>query len=131
MIAMCMRDKDVADVLIAHGIEQSGDVFVIRRARIDDRDIAAPDDVGHRPLECERARIPRAERTNAGGKFFHLARNEIECAVEGNVFGHWRFVIGGHLSNDQMAGFVAGVIRRDAHGCVSVLVCGKQNDTGF
>ena len=56
MIAMRMRDEDMADGLAADRVEQRGNVFAVVRARIDDRDLAAPDDIGDRSLEGERAR---------------------------------------------------------------------------
>ena len=88
MIAMRMRDEDMGDGLAAHGVEQSGDVLAVVGARIDDRDIAAPDDIGDRSLEGERARIAGAERADAGRDLLHHAGNEVEASVEGNVFAH-------------------------------------------
>ena len=57
MIAVGMGDENVGDGFAAHGVEQRGDMGVVVRPGIDDRDLAAADDVAHRALEGERAGI--------------------------------------------------------------------------
>ena len=57
MVAMGVGDEDVGDGLAAHRVEQRGDMGVVVGAGIEDRDFAAADDVAHRALEGERARI--------------------------------------------------------------------------
>ena len=47
MIAVGVGDEDMGHGLAAHGVEQRGDVGLVERPRIDDRDLAAADDVGH------------------------------------------------------------------------------------
>ena len=57
MIAVGVRDQDMGDGFTAHGIKQRLHMRRIVRPGIDDRDFAAADDVTHRALEGERARI--------------------------------------------------------------------------
>ena len=53
MIAMRVGEKDMRDRFSAHGAEQSLDVALVVRSRIDDGDIAPPDDVADGALERE------------------------------------------------------------------------------
>jgi hypothetical protein len=57
VVAVRVRDDDCADALAPHCREQVGEVGPVRRPGVNDRDLAASDDVGAGSLECERARI--------------------------------------------------------------------------
>ena len=88
MIAMSVGDENMGDGLVAHGIEQRSDMGVVIGAGIEDRHFAAADDVAHRALEGERARIVGHHGADAGR---HLACGvglEIERFVEGDVVAH-------------------------------------------
>ena len=71
MIAVGMGDENMGDGFAAHGIEQRRDMGVVVGAGIEDRDLAAADDVAHRTLEGERARIIGDDGAHARR---HLAR---------------------------------------------------------
>jgi hypothetical protein len=76
--------------LAAHGVEQRRDVARVVGAGIDDGDTPAPDDIAHRALERERARIVGEQPAHAGRDFLNLAGLEIERAIERNVVCHAR-----------------------------------------
>ena len=92
MVAMRVGDENMRHRLVAHGIEQRGDVDRIVGAGIDDGDLAAADDVGERALEGERPRIVGHHPAHAGHHLVDGVGGEIERLVEGNVVGH------GHMS---------------------------------
>ena len=85
---MGVGDDDVGHRLAAHGVEQRLDVLLVERAGIDDRDLAAPDDVAQRSLEGERARIVDEDAPHAGRDLLDHAGREVELAIEGDVVGH-------------------------------------------
>ena len=89
MVAVGVGDENVRHRLVAHGVEQRGDMRRIVRTRIDDGDLAAADDVAHRPLEGERAGIVRHHAAHARHRLVHGVGGEIEALVEGNVVGHF------------------------------------------
>src|SRR5262245_53171658 len=98
MIAMGVSDDDVGHRLAAHCVEERSRVAAIERPRIDDRDPAAADDVGQRPLEGERAWIIGEDTPHAGRHVVNDAGSEVESAIERYVFGHsrmtfWRGVL--------------------------------------
>ena len=80
---MRVRDEDVRHGLAAHRIEHRRDVRRIVRARIDDRDLAAPDDVAERALEGERPGIVGDDAAHARRDLFGAAGLEIEDLVDG------------------------------------------------
>ena len=88
MIAMGMGDENVRDGFAAHGIEQRRDMGIVIGAGIEDRDFAAADDVTHRALEGERARIIGDHRAHAGRDLRHRVGLEIESLVERDVVAH-------------------------------------------
>src|SRR6185312_6412437 len=89
MVAMRMRDEDVRDGLAPHGIEQRGEMRGIVGTRIDDRDLAASDDVAQRPLERERPGIVGHDPSHARHRLVDGVGREIKGLVEGNVVvGH-------------------------------------------
>ena len=88
MVAVGVGDEDRRHRLVAHGVEQGADVALVGRARIDDRDLAAADDVAHRALEGERSRIVRHHAADAGHGLVHGVGGEVEVFVEGDVVGH-------------------------------------------
>ena len=85
---MGVGDDDMGHRLAAHRVEQRIDVPLVERAGIDDRDLAAPDDVAQRPLEGERARIVDEDAPHARHDLLDDAGSEIEGAVEGDVVSH-------------------------------------------
>src|SRR5690349_5260021 len=89
MVAMRVRDEDVRDGLAAHRIEQRREMCGIVGTRIDDRDLAAPDDVAQRPFERERPGIVGQHPPHARHRLIDGVGREIERLVEGNVVvGH-------------------------------------------
>jgi hypothetical protein len=88
VVAMGVRHEDVRDRLAAHGVEQGRDVRGIVGAGVDDRDLAAPDDVADRALEGERARIVGKKSPHPGRGLVDLAGREIQRLVEWDVVGH-------------------------------------------
>src|SRR5437764_5040795 len=88
MIAMRMRDENVRHGLTAHGVEQRSDVSRIVGSGIDDRDLAASDDVTHCPFEGERTRIVGDDTAHTRRKLFGAAGSELEYSVIWNVVGH-------------------------------------------
>ena len=89
MVAMGVGDKNMRHGLAAHRIEQRRDVRRIVRAGIDDRDLAAPDDVAQRTLERERARIVGQNAPHAGRAFLRNPGARSRRSVKLNIFGHW------------------------------------------
>jgi hypothetical protein len=75
----------MGDGLVAHGGQQRRDVGLVERAGIDDRDLPAADDVGHRALERERAGIVAEHAPHARRDLLHRVRREVEALVEGDV----------------------------------------------
>ena len=88
MIAMGMGDENVGYGFAAHRIEQRGNMGVVLRTGIDDRDLAAADDVAHRALEGERARIIGDDGAHAGRHVGGAAGHQIECLVVSDVVAH-------------------------------------------
>src|SRR5262245_20463228 len=88
MIAVGMSDDDVSHRLAAHRVKQRNRVASIQGAWIDDRHLAAANDVTQRPLEGERARIVGENAPHAGRDVVDDARSEVESAIEKDVFGH-------------------------------------------
>ena len=88
MVAMGVGDEDMRHRLAAHGVEQRRDMRVVQRARIDDGDAAAADDVAHRSLEGERPRIVAQDPPDAGRDLLDLAGRQVERLVEGDVVAH-------------------------------------------
>ena len=88
MVAVGMGDEDVGDGLVLDRIEQRADVALVGGTGIDDGDVAAADDVTHRALEGERARVVAHDPAHAGHHFVHRLGGEIELLVEGDVVGH-------------------------------------------
>src|SRR6185312_10096011 len=66
------------------------DMRVVGRARIDDRDVAAADDVGQRAGEGERPRIIGKNAPDAGRDLVDRVGLEIEGLVERDIAGHRR-----------------------------------------
>ena len=74
MIAMGVGDEDMRHGLAAHRVEQRRAVGGIVGTGIDDRDLAAADDVAHRALEGERARVVAQDAPHAGHRLVDLVR---------------------------------------------------------
>ncbi len=98
MVAVGVGDEDRGHRLVAHGLEQRADMGGIVRPGIDDGDLAAADDVAHRPLEGERSRIVRHHAADAGHRLVHRVGGEIEIFIEGNVVGHGRRHMAAHAA---------------------------------
>ena len=88
MVAVGMGDEDVRHGLAAHGIEQRRDVRLVERPRIDDRDPAAAEDVGHRALVGERAGIVAQDAAHARHHLLDLPGRQVEALVERDVVAH-------------------------------------------
>src|SRR4029077_7922111 len=90
MVAVGMGDQDMRHGFTAYRIEQRSCMGLIRRTRIDDRDLAPAHDVAHRAGEGERAGIVAQDAPHAGPCFLDDSRRKREVAVEGDVvvIGH-------------------------------------------
>src|SRR5207237_3142951 len=58
------------------------------RSGVDDREFAAPDEVGQRPLEGERPGVVGEDAPQPGRDLLHGFRGEIERLIERDVVGH-------------------------------------------
>ena len=74
MIAVGVGDENVGDGLPAHGVEQRADMRVVIGAGVEDRDLAAADDVADRALIGERAGIVGDDGAHARRHLLRLAR---------------------------------------------------------
>ena len=92
MIAMGVRDENMRDGFTLHRIENGGDVGGVFRAGIDNRDLAAPDDVAVGALEREWTGIVAQDAPHARTALDRLAGQLIESFIEWNIlrgiFGH-------------------------------------------
>ena len=88
MIAVSVRHENMGDGFTAHGVEQGGDVRLVERPGIDDRDLAAADDVGHRSFEREWSGIVGEYPPHARRGLRHGFGRQVEAPVEGNVVAH-------------------------------------------
>jgi len=88
MVAMGMGHEDMGDGFPAHGVEKGRDVRFIERAGVDDRDPAATDDVGHRPLEREWPGIVGEQPPHPRHHLLHCFRRKVETAIERDVSAH-------------------------------------------
>ena len=88
MVPMRMGDEDVGDGLTTNGAKQRAYVRLIQRTGIDDRDMAAADDVRDRPPERERARIVGEDPPHPGHDLLDFAGREIERLVERDIVAH-------------------------------------------
>ena len=93
MVAMSVGDEDVRHRLAAHRVEQRRDMGIVVGAGIEDRHLAATDDVADRALERERAGIVGRHRTYERRHLFCLVGLEIERLVERDVVGHARILL--------------------------------------
>src|SRR5262249_37425478 len=66
MIAMGVGDNDMRHRLAVYSLEQRRSVLLVDRSGIDDRDVAATDDIAERPLKRERSRIIGQDTPYAG-----------------------------------------------------------------
>ena len=85
---MGVGDENVRHRLAAHRVEQRRHMGVVVGAGIEDRHLAAADDVADRALEGERARIVGRNRAHQRRHLFHRVGLEIERLVERDVVGH-------------------------------------------
>ena len=85
---MRMRHEDMGDGFSAHRIEQGRDMRLVERTGIDDRDVAAADDIGQGPLEREWTRIIGEQPPHAGCDLLHGIGRKVETLIEGNVVAH-------------------------------------------
>ncbi len=94
MIFVGMRDEDVRHGFALDGIEQRFGMRLAVRTGIDDRDLAASDDVTHRACEGERRGIVAQHAANAGHDLFGDAGFQRKIAIERDVVfgvGHGGF----------------------------------------
>jgi hypothetical protein len=85
MIAMGMGDENMRHRLAAHGVKQRTDMRRIVGTRIDDRDVAAAEDIADGSLERERTRVVGHDSSHARRRLVDRVRREIKILVEGNV----------------------------------------------
>src|SRR4051794_31482217 len=85
---MRVCNEDVRDGFAAYCVEQRRSVRGIVRARIDDRDLAASDDVADRALEGEWPRIVCDNPANPRRDLFGAAGFQIEDLIIGDVVRH-------------------------------------------
>src|SRR5262249_53959463 len=88
MVAMSMSDEDVRHRFIAYGVEQLPYMLGVVGPRIDDRHLAAANDVTDRPFERERAWIVGHDPPQAGHWLVSDIGLEVEIFIEGNVIVH-------------------------------------------
>ena len=88
VVAMRMGDDDMRHALATHGIEQRCPMRRVVRTGIDDRHLAAADDIAQRPLEGERPRIVREDPPHSGYHLVDGAGREVENPIEGDCVGH-------------------------------------------
>ena len=88
MIAMGVGDENMGDGLAAHRVEQRRDMGVVVGAGIEDRHLAAADDVADRALEGERARDCWPPRRAPAAPPRRRSGLEIESFVERDVVAH-------------------------------------------
>ena len=95
---MGVRDQNMRHGFPAHGLQQRRRVSRIVGAGIDDRDLAAADDVTDRAGEGERARIVAENPPHAGANFLDHAGLKRKIAVERDVvvIGHGIFLFYRH-----------------------------------
>ena len=88
VIAMRVSNEDMRNGFVTHCIQQRRDMRDIVGAGIDNRHLAAPDDVADCTFERERAWIIGHDRAHAGRHFLDLIGLEAETLVERNIVVH-------------------------------------------
>ena len=99
---------------------------------IDDRDLAAADDVAQRALEGERARIVAQDAPHAGHDLLDHAGREVEGSVEGDVVGHgsWDYaVVRGPSYRTKLGSFRKGAHTRSCISRFFAAAEGRSNGT--
>ena len=93
VVVVGMGDEDVAHLLAGDGGGEGLYVVGKVRPRVDDRDPAAPDDVGAGPVEGEGARVARDDPPHGhrprGGDEVDSAVLELELAPKGDLHRHF------------------------------------------
>ena len=79
---MGVRDEDVGDPRPANRVHQGVHMCGVRRAGVEDGEIAAADQEGVGPLKCERAGIWGGDAPDAGRDFHRLAVTRVEITIE-------------------------------------------------
>ena len=85
---MGVGDENVRHGFAAHRVEQRRDMGVVVGAGIEDRHLAAADDVADGTLERERTGIVGRHRAHQRRHLFHPVGLEMERLVERDVVGH-------------------------------------------
>src|SRR5437588_4742870 len=85
VIAMGVSDKNVGDGFAPHGGKERGYMRLVERSRIDDGDVTAADDIGHRAGDRERSGIVGKHSSHAGDDFLRFSRREIAALIEWDV----------------------------------------------
>src|ERR1700683_3977027 len=98
VIAVRVGDENMSDGLAADCVEQRADMRIIVGSGIEDRDLAATDDVTHRALVGERSGIVGDQRAYARRHLFGVAGHKIEALVERNFVAHAQSI---HASGPQ------------------------------
>ena len=94
MVPMRMGDEDMGDSLTPNGAKQRANVRLIQRTGIDDRNMAAADDIRDCPPERERARIVGEDPPHPGHDLINLAGRQIKRLVEWDIVAHVIRVLG-------------------------------------
>ena len=82
MVGVGVGDEDVADLLVADGGEERVDVGFVRRAGVDDGNLAAPHDERRSTEERVRTRVLGHDPTDAGQHLIADAVGDLQRTVE-------------------------------------------------
>ena len=98
MIAVAVRDKNVGDALASRGGRDRRQMGLVVRARVDDRNGPAPDDIGVRAEERVGAWVVRHHAANSRRDLLGHPIIDSQIAIEGEFRRHG-FLLWG-LRND-------------------------------
>jgi len=90
MVAMGVRDEDLADGAAGGGLQDGGRVGLVGGAGIDDRELRHADEVSVGALEGEGARIAGDDAHDAGTDRRRLAIGEMHGGLERQIVRHRR-----------------------------------------
>ena len=108
MVEMGMRDNDMAHRFAVERRHDCLDMRLVRRPRVDDRDLALADDVGPRAVEGEGARVAGDDAAHQRRHAVGDAVFEFERLVEGNFQGGTANEASGDKGRDIGVRFVRG-----------------------
>ena len=85
---MGVSDENMGDGFSAHRIEKGGDMRLVERTGIDDRDLTAADDIGHGPLEREWSGIIGEQPPHTRHHLVHRFGGQVEAPVKRDFGAH-------------------------------------------